>query len=125
MQNMSNSRSAGQPFSLEDFKFYIFHGLRDEFKDLVISLVTKVEPLLYADLHNHLLTHEFLHKTSLQSLAANPPLLPSVHLAQQQHTPNFSRNRDRSRGNWRSNSNKYNNQHRFDFHGSHSSAPTD
>jgi len=53
--------AAGQPISLEDFNFYMFRGLREEFKDLVTSLVTKAEPLLYADLHSHLLTHEFLH----------------------------------------------------------------
>ena len=73
--------TAGWPLSLEDFNLYIFCGLHGEYKDLVTSLVTKVEPLSYADLHSHLLTHEFLHKTSLSSLAANPPLLPSAHLA--------------------------------------------
>jgi hypothetical protein len=87
---MSNSCSAGRLFSPEDFNFNIFHGLSDEFKDLVTSLMTKVEPFLYTDLHSHLFTHDFLHKNSLQSLATNPPLLPSVHLAQQQHNPNFS-----------------------------------
>jgi hypothetical protein len=80
--------AAGRPFSLEDFNLYIFRGLRGEFKDLVTSHVTKTEPLSYANLHNYLLTHEFLHKTSLQSLAVNSPLLPtpsllpSAHLAQ-------------------------------------------
>ena len=78
--------TAGRPLSLKDFNLYIF---RCEFKDLVTSLVTKVEPLSYADLHNHLLTHEFLHKTSLPILVANPPLLPipsllpSTHLTEQ------------------------------------------
>jgi hypothetical protein len=67
----------------------------------LLNLVVK--PLSYADIHNHLLTHEFLHKSSLLFLAANPPLLPtpsllsSVHLAQQQTSFNFSRNRGRSR----------------------------
>jgi hypothetical protein len=42
-------------------------GLHVEFKDLVTSLVTKAEPLSYADLHSHLLNHEFLHKNSLYS----------------------------------------------------------
>jgi hypothetical protein len=54
-----------QPMSLEDFNLYVFRGLRGEFKDLVTSLITKAEPLLYADLHSHLLTHEFLHNNSL------------------------------------------------------------
>ena len=88
----------GRPLSLEDCNLYIFHGLHDKFKDLVTSLVTKVEPLSYMDLHIHLLTHEFLHKSSLPSLAANPPLLPSTHLAQQQHNSNFGRNKGCSRG---------------------------
>jgi hypothetical protein len=71
--------AASRPVSLEDFNLYVFCGLRGEFKDLVTSLVTKAEPLLYADLHSHLITHEFLHKTSLSSIGyavINPPLLP-------------------------------------------------
>jgi hypothetical protein len=68
--------AVGRPLSLEDFNLYIFRGLRGEFKDLVTSLVTKAELLSYTDLHNYLFTHEFLHKTSLPSLAANPSLLP-------------------------------------------------
>jgi hypothetical protein len=70
----------GWPVSLDDFNLYVFRGLRGEFKDLVTSLVTKVEPLSYADLHSHLLTHEFLHKTSLSSMGSavvNTPLLPT------------------------------------------------
>jgi hypothetical protein len=73
--------------SLEDFNLYVFHGLRGEFKDLVTILATKAELLSYADLHSHLLTHEFLHKTSLQSIIVNPStlsmlsMLPSAHLA--------------------------------------------
>jgi hypothetical protein len=88
--------AAGRPLSLEDYNLYIFHGLHSEFKDLVTNLVTKAEPLSYAVLYNHLLTHEFLHKTSLPSLAANPPLLPFAHLAQQQHNSSFVRHRGRS-----------------------------
>jgi len=94
--------TAGQPLSFEDFNLYIFYGLCGEFKDLVISLVSKTEPLSYADLHSHLLTHEFLHKTSLPSLAANPPLQPTpslltyTHLAQQQHNSSFGCNRGHS-----------------------------
>jgi hypothetical protein len=95
--------AADWPLSLEDFNLYIFCGLYGEFKDLVTSLVTKAKLLSYADLHSHLLTYEFLHKSSLLSLAANPPLLPtpsllsSAHLAQQQTSLNFGRNRGRSR----------------------------
>jgi len=65
--------AAGQPVSLEDFNWYVFCGLRGEFKDLVTSLITKAEPLSYADLHSHLLTHEFLHKSSA---TIHAPLLP-------------------------------------------------
>jgi len=94
-----------RPISLKDFNLYVFCGLRGEFKDLVASLVTKAKPLSDVDLHSHLLTHEFLHKTSFQSMAANPSLLltpsllPSAHLFQYQHNLNFSRNRGRSLGN--------------------------
>jgi len=55
----------GRQISLEDFNLYVFRGLHGEFKDLVTSLATKTEPLSYAYLHSHLLTHEFLHKTSI------------------------------------------------------------
>jgi hypothetical protein len=123
--------TTGRPLSLEDFNLYIFRGLHGEFKDLVTSLITEAEPLSYANLHNHLLTHEFLHKTSLLSLAANPPLLstpsllPPAHLAQQQHNSSFGHNRGRSYSNWCSNSNRCNSHDKSDFHGSHSSAPMD
>jgi hypothetical protein len=121
--------AAGRPLSLEDFNFYIFRGLHGEFKDLVSSLVTKAEPLSYADLHNHLLTHEFPYKSSLPAMTANPPLLPipsllpSAHLAQPQHQSDFSRNRGRSRGSWRLNSSRYNSQHKADFSGCSFSCP--
>jgi hypothetical protein len=55
---------AGRPVSLKDFNLYVFHGLRGEFKDLVTSLVNKVGPLPYANLHSHVLTHKFIHKSS-------------------------------------------------------------
>jgi len=122
--------------SLEDFNLYVFRGLRGEFKDLVTSFMTKAESLPYADLHNHLLTHEFLHKNSLHSMDAipsllcpsllspsllpsslsQPPLLPSpqpsAHLAMSHHNSNFSRNRGHSRGHWRPNNNRYTHQNR-------------
>jgi hypothetical protein len=71
--------AGGRPVSLEDFNLYVFRSLRGEFKDLVTSIVTKAEPLSYANLHSHLLTHKFLHKTSLSSMGSaviNTPLLP-------------------------------------------------
>jgi hypothetical protein len=66
--------AVGRPVSLEDFNLYVFRGLRGEFKDLVTSLITKAEPLSYADLHSHLLIHEFFHKSSA---AIHAPLLPT------------------------------------------------
>jgi len=122
---------AGRPMSLEDFNLYVFRGLRGEFKDLVTSLITKAEPLSYADLHSHLLTHEFLHKNSFHSMVVTPsllsssslpqqpPLLPtsqfSAHHAMSHHSPNFSRNRGRSRGNWHPHSNYFTPQDRGQF----------
>jgi hypothetical protein len=97
----------GRPMSLEDFNLYVFCGLRGEFKDLITSLIIKAESISYANLYNHLLTNEFLHKNSLQSMDATvslmpsfllsqPPLLPtpqpSTHLAMSHHSSNFSRN---------------------------------
>ena len=109
--------TAGCPMSLEDFNLYMFRGLCGEYKDLVTSLITKAKSLSYANLHSHLLTYEFLHKNSLQSidvtasLLPQPPLLPtpllSAHLAMSHHNSNFSRNRGCSCGNWRSNNNYY------------------
>jgi hypothetical protein len=75
--------AAGRPMSLKDFNLYVFHGLCGEIKDLVKSLITKAEPLSYADLHNHLLTHEFLHNNSFHSMATTPSLLSSSSLPQQ------------------------------------------
>jgi hypothetical protein len=123
--------AVGRPLSLEDFNLYIFHGLCGEFKYLVTSLVTKAEPLSYADLHNHLLTHEFLHKSSLPAMIANslllptPSMLPSAHLTQHQHRSDFNHNRGRSRGSWRPNNSRYNSQHKSDFCDVHSPTPAD
>ena len=47
----------GRPISLANLNLYVFLGLQREFKDLVASLITKAEPLTYADLHSHLLRH--------------------------------------------------------------------
>ena len=81
--------AASRPISLENFNLYVFCGLRGEFKDLVTSLITKAELLSYANLHNHLLTHEFMHKNSFHSMvvgsssspllssSSQPPLLPT------------------------------------------------
>jgi hypothetical protein len=67
--------AADKPLSMEYFNLYIFHGLRREFWDLVTTFSTRVEPISYTDLHSHLLTHEFLHKTSLQPVVTAPLLL--------------------------------------------------
>ena len=69
--------AAGRPISLAEFNLYVFRGLRSEFKDLVTSLSTKDAPISYTDLHSSLLTHEFLHKASLQPYVT-APLLPTL-----------------------------------------------
>jgi hypothetical protein len=111
-----------QPVSLEDFNLYLFHGLRGEFKDLVKNPVTKAKPLLYAELHSHFFTHEFLHKTSLLSmyviiithLLLIPAQPPSTYFAQHQtfgsynNNYNFRHGRGRSLGGW---CNNYNSNH--------------
>jgi hypothetical protein len=102
----------GRPVSLEDFNLYVFRGFRGEFKDLIKGLVTKDEPLRYANLPNHFLKHEFIHKLShpsMGSAAINAPLLPtpntppSTFVSQRQSFGNFDRNRGRFHGGWRSN----------------------
>jgi len=99
--------AAGRPISLTDFNLYVFRGLRSEFRDLVTSLSTKVESLMYSELHSHLSTHEFLHRSSLQSIPATAPLLPtpsqppSAYAAQRAFTgfngSGFSSHRGRGR----------------------------
>jgi hypothetical protein len=90
--------AASWSVSLKDFNLYVFYGLQVKFKDLVTSLVTKAESFSYTDLHSHLLTYEFLHKTSLQSMKSATinalllPTTPSALVAQRQPFGNFSRN---------------------------------
>jgi len=99
----------GRPVSLKDFNLYVFRGLWGEFKDLVTSLMTRPESFSYVDLHSHLLTHEFIHKTSLQSIgsaAITAPLLPTPPLAlvaQRQPSENWQRNKGRFQGGWHPN----------------------
>jgi len=104
--------TVGRPIFLEDFNLYVFCGLQGEFKDLITSLVTKVKPLSYANLYSHLLTHEFLHKTSLSSMGSaviNPSLLPmpntptTTFFSQHQSPRNFGRNKCRFHGEWHPN----------------------
>jgi len=113
---------AGRPISLSDFNLDVFRGLHDKFGDLVTNLSTKVEPLMYSELHSHLFTYEFLHKSSLQSIPATAPLLPtpshppSAYVAQRAFAgfngSGFSSHWGKGRrggwkGNSRSNYNKY------------------
>ena len=46
---------------------------------MVTSLFTNVDPLSYANLYSHILTYEFLHKSSFQPMSATTttPLLPT------------------------------------------------
>ena len=73
-------------------------------KTWVTNLVTKAKPLSYADLHSHLLTHEFLHKTSLQSMMVTPPLLltpaqpSSSNVAHNQFSSSYNNNPNFSHG---------------------------
>jgi hypothetical protein len=75
--------AADRPLSMEDFNFHVFRGLRGEFRDLVTTFSTRAEPISYTDIHNHILTHNFLHKASLQPVVTAPLLLtpsqPSSH----------------------------------------------
>jgi len=104
--------ATGRPISLEDFNLHVFCGLQGEFKDLVTSFVTKAKPLRYANLHSHLLTHEFIHKSShpsMGSAAINAPLLPtpnippSIFISQRQSFGNFGHNKGHFHGGWRPN----------------------
>jgi len=71
--------AVGRPVSLEDFNLYVFRGLRGESKDLVTSLITKAEPLSYADLHIHLLTQNFFTTLLLPYMLLCCPH-PAFHL---------------------------------------------
>jgi hypothetical protein len=66
--------AVGRPFSLEDFNLYVLCGLRGDFGDLVTTFSTRTKPISHTDLHNHLLTHEFLHKASFQPIMTTPLL---------------------------------------------------
>jgi len=68
--------TVGRAIFMEKFNLYVFQGLRSDFKDHVTSLSTKANPILYTDFYSSLLTHEFLHKASLQ-LVVIAPLLPT------------------------------------------------
>jgi hypothetical protein len=98
--------TAGRPVSLKDFNLYMFGVLRGEFKDLVTSLITKAEPLSYADLHSHLLAHEFLHKSSAAihvPLLPTPSTPPSILAVQRQTFGNSGRSKGRFNGGWHPN----------------------
>jgi len=71
--------------------------------------VTKAKPFSYANLHSHLLTHEFLHKTSLQSIGVavinahllpTPNQLPSALVSQRQPFGSFDKDRGCFYGRW-------------------------
>jgi hypothetical protein len=128
----------GRPVSLKDFNLYVFRGFRGEFKDLITSIVTKDEPLPYADLPSHLLKNEFIHKLShlsMGSAAINASLLstpntpPSAFVSQHQSFGNFGRNSGRFHGGWRPNqfSNRGNQSttSRPDFCSLHNSSTSD
>ena len=78
----------GRPIAFEVFNLYVFCGFHGEFKDLV----TTAKLLSYIDLHSYLLTHEFIHKTSLLSMTVNPPLLPISSLLPYAHLAKYKKN---------------------------------
>jgi len=130
--------AAGRPISLTDFNLYVFRGLHGEFKDLVTSLVTRADPLPYADLLSHLRTHEFIHKSShlsMGSAAIHAPLLttlnipPSALFSHRQSSAQFGHNRSRSYGSWHPQQNLHrgsrNSGSRPDFRSFHSTPSND
>jgi len=104
----------------------------------VTSLVTRADPLPYANLLSHLLTHEFIHKSShlsMGSAAIHAPLLsmpnipPSALLSHRQPSAQFGRNRGRSYGSWRPQQNLHRGSRksgsRPDFRSFHSTSSND
>ncbi|XP_049364060.1 uncharacterized protein LOC125828777 [Solanum verrucosum] len=61
--------AAGRPLSLVDHNIYIFKGLHSEFKDLVITLSARPEPVTFSELHSLLFNHDFIHGSSLSTLS--------------------------------------------------------
>ncbi|GAV62430.1 UBN2 domain-containing protein, partial [Cephalotus follicularis] len=59
---------AGRPVPLPDFNIYIFKGLKPEFKDLVTTFSSRSDPITYSELLGLLLSHEFLHGDSLNTI---------------------------------------------------------
>jgi len=131
--------TADRPILLADFNLYVLCELWGEFKDLVTSLSTRADPLSYTNLHNHLFIHEFLHKSSLQSIGVVvithllPSLVqpPSAPIAQW-HSPglfnsNFNSNRGirHSRGGWHHNTNQHSSNLGSDCHGLNGSSTSD
>lgn len=68
-----------RPILLADFNVYIFHNLRPEFKDMITTLSSRVDPITFSDLHSFLTNHEFFHSSPL-----------SLSLVLQFTTPNLS-----------------------------------
>ncbi|XP_043705352.1 uncharacterized protein LOC122655202 [Telopea speciosissima] len=88
------------------FNLHIYRGLKPEFGAMVSSLLTRTEPVLYDDLHAMLLSHEFLHGSTLNKLnvADSPPAnAPTANTAQRlgsdsDSTTPTSQRRGRGRG---------------------------
>lgn len=92
----------------------MFCGLRGDFRDLMTRLSIKAKPISYTDLHNYLLTHEFLYKASFQPavtalLLLMPSQLSSTFLLWCQlgsPSSNYNQNyisRGRFHGGWKNN----------------------
>ncbi|XP_043692847.1 receptor kinase-like protein Xa21 [Telopea speciosissima] len=69
--------AAGHALRPNAFNLHIFQGLRTEFQSMVSSLLTRTDPIAYDDLHAMLLSHEFLHGSSMKKLALTDATSPT------------------------------------------------
>ncbi|XP_043687872.1 uncharacterized protein LOC122639102 [Telopea speciosissima] len=73
--------AAGHPLRPGAFNLHVYRGLKPEFKSMVSSLLTRTDPIEYDDLHAMLLSHEFLHGTSLKKLTITEPAAPGTQIS--------------------------------------------
>ncbi|KAH0686137.1 hypothetical protein KY284_016690 [Solanum tuberosum] len=101
--------AAGRPVCLPDQNIYMFKGLRSEFKDIVTALFARQKPVTFNELHNLLLSHEFIHYQALSSLSISPstmsdlPVNPFANLNQRASQNESQYNQQNHRGRGRNN----------------------
>ncbi|GAV88702.1 UBN2 domain-containing protein [Cephalotus follicularis] len=112
--------AAGRPLSPEDSNLYVFKGLREDFRVMIPTLTARSDSITYAELHNLLLSHEFMINTAIPKLPAD--VVSSTHLVEQSSTNHSreqaygsrgrgSRGRGRARdGRWGSRGGRFGNQ---------------